>query len=541
MPTFQKKHHRRWVIFLLPFLLPVGCAGPRYTKQPLLKWNEENPIVEKLKIGLLADSQLQTNQSFQRVPLISGKFEDVVVPVAIRPPAVNTFSKNLLRYFLNQLSKKKPDLILYLGDAANNGCEDEIEQVFEILREYRCKNKIPIFFIIGNHDYLGGGNTPYMPDRRLLCDSSEAQLESDMNRPLTKYELMQKVWYFNQESGDIKAEWKYKSNFENKQELFRNCVENKGKKETGAERLHQHRKPGCFLTGMVFSKKHKVEILLIDTSDYGDKAFAYQIPLFMKGFFGLTGWISTGSEDGIDSQLSWFQNQKEFRLEPPAVRIAASHYPVSDLGAAARKIFISEGLPNRFASVFTPEPSIGNYWVSGHTHDVPEQGDLYLTDTSGNGKKRLRVQLLNLGSTTDSNLVDGNVYGPHAVLASIVPLKISDRANPMQIDTITTDTLASDCECIIDRIKKQPTMDSPAYYPVDDRVSGRALFGICPNYRKLKWKRTDTIHAMKNLRLLIEHLKPQVAEKLENNPDLIEICIAKEASRLEAIGKPCEE
>src|SRR4030042_6107493 len=149
-------------LFLLIFalILVAGCAG-RQAHLPI-------------KIGLLADSQITSPNSTPEC-VYRNKNTDKRLEVTIRSPALEHLTAEVLKIALDKLSEEdeegnKVDVILYLGDGANSGGEDEIERLFEVLIEHRDKTKIPMFMVMGNHDYLGAGNTPNEAERLLLLN-----------------------------------------------------------------------------------------------------------------------------------------------------------------------------------------------------------------------------------------------------------------------------------------------------------------------------------------------------------------------------------
>lgn len=530
----------RWINCLLSvfvlFLL-LGC-----TKQ----LRKDVPIVlppklafNSLKVGLLADSQIQTMKSLIRVPLLSGKPEDIAVPVSRRPPALNFYSKNNLKFFLKELIKERVDIILYLGDAANNGCNDEIEDVFKILRNVRKNSQIPVYFVIGNHDYLGRGNTPYMPDRIDLCDSSEPEYGKGRNMPITKFDLIKRVSAFNLENKDITGDWKYSDNFV-LAEHFQRCVENSPEMETKGKLVPQHQKPGCFLTGHVLNEKLKLELLLLDTSDYADKWFVYDVALLKKGFAGMTGWISTPkretpqSGETIPSQLEVLVNLKsDIQLD---ARILVSHYPLDQLGPNLRKVFPAKGLPCQLTELYEPLPKLGNFWVSGHTHEFPKIQQQFFPAKDCKKDKEYMIYSLNIGSTSDSKETENGVKEPHAVVASIVEGTFEKYNNPIYVNSII-DTSQLKCKRIAQLLKAQPDTRFPDYYPVANNLSGYSLFGIDTRYQESYWKEIDTIHAFRNLDIFVEYLKtnPELIPP-GLSPDEIEVCIAREASINEEVN-----
>ena len=126
-----------------------------------------------LRIGFVADSQLQTRSNYHRVGGYRGVIEDAAVQGAIRPPALDWSARAMLRSDLAKLAEQGAKVIFFLGDGANNGCYDEFARgfadseklapndasVLSLLAEFRQKTRIPVYFVIGNHDILGAGST----------------------------------------------------------------------------------------------------------------------------------------------------------------------------------------------------------------------------------------------------------------------------------------------------------------------------------------------------------------------------------------------
>jgi 3',5'-cyclic AMP phosphodiesterase CpdA len=119
----------------------AGCTGDRPTR------------ALPIRIGLLADSQITSPDSTPDCPYRSRSL-DRLSERAIRPPALEHLAAEMLRIALRQFPPDL-DVILYLGDGANSGGENEIEALFAALEDHRRKSQIPIFMVIGNHDYLG--------------------------------------------------------------------------------------------------------------------------------------------------------------------------------------------------------------------------------------------------------------------------------------------------------------------------------------------------------------------------------------------------
>jgi len=390
-------------LLVISLILAAGCAG-RQANLPI-------------KIGLLADSQITSPNSTPGC-VYRNKGTDKKQEESIRPPALEHLGAEVLKIALDKLSEeddegKKVDVILYLGDGANSGGEDEIGQFFEVLAEHREKTKIPMFTVIGNHDYLGSGNTPNEGERLLLVNRIIADEKPPVryNRPLSKYEVLQKMSEFNRDANYLspKTMFKYRDNRDSLDESL------------------DHR-TGLYLAGhLVYSEGNEgddVEIFLADTSDYQNIPVKPEI--YKLGIYGWVGSIS--SKDKSDekrlSQIDCYF-EREWALRSPDFRFIASHYHPDILD---RKRFVNEvpegvifELENFVHGVFEAVDSLfgqrysnrylnrwlgsgNNYWLSGHTHrermSSPHQGKVHvggileiLTDASFGS--------VNIGSTTD--------------------------------------------------------------------------------------------------------------------------------------------
>ena len=381
-----------------------------------------------LKIGVVADSQLQSRETLAaNVLALRGKFEDSINDVAIRPPALDWSARAMLRAQLGQLAQSKVSAIFYLGDGANNGCTDEFSAgyapkstvlpnkkgILALLDEFRRPAKIPVFFVLGNHDYLGAGNTSYDEQRKTLCGHSAG----NPNLPLTKYQVIEMVDRFNRENHSLHAapsetadQWIYRSNF--------NAQGATGTKTLCEKSPRHHRNRGCYLAATVGRNLggRYVEMLLLDSNDYDDVT---ESKVFGKEFEGLRGAMSFRDEAGqsIPSQTKWFEDNS---APGATMRIAMMHY---DLGALQKSLPVMgyvSSKAQKFANIFTAAPAAGAesplrtrkqdsaYVLSAHTH-AKEIGNittqfkvkckLWYPDCKG--KQSFLVREINTGSTTD--------------------------------------------------------------------------------------------------------------------------------------------
>lgn len=400
----------RNVLFLSLASLAIvsGCAAER--PAPTLP----------LRIGVLADSQI-TSPNGTPEGLYRTVSLDKRIDCAIRPPALEHLGAEVLGIALRQFPSDT-DVILYLGDGANSGGADEIDSFFAVLSAYRRETGIPIFVVIGNHDYLGVGNTPNMMERFLilnrLCPAETPPLPNPYNRPLSKYEVLKRISDFNRQSSALPAGSVFKYT-DNGDALDPNCDHS----------------TGLYLAGYLAYPKREdpvVEIFLADTSDYADTRFKPEVRIwdpFVPAWdiYGMQGSISSVdrvSEAGRPqvSQMTYLREQAA--ANPPQFRFVAAHYHPDNLDRKRSDTpeswrfelvnflhgtwenICTVCLGHRYANQQLAQwLSDGrNYWLSGHTHRTtmmhPAQGKVHVGGvwelvTDG------AFRSINVGSTTD--------------------------------------------------------------------------------------------------------------------------------------------
>jgi hypothetical protein len=400
----------RWLaLSILSLLLLPGCAGNR-PAHPL-------PI----RIGLLADSQITSEDSTPDC-LYRSRSLDKSIDCAIRPPALEHLAAEMLQIALNRFPSDI-DVILYLGDGANSGGENELETLFTVLEEHRSKSKIPIFMVIGNHDYLGAGSTSDPLMRFLLVNRLRPQevppLPATYNRFLSKYEVLKRISEFNRASRDLPANTRFRYT-DNGDTLDPNL-------DHGS---------GLYLAGRLVHPRDgdkTVEIFLADTSDYVDTSIKPEVDILEPfipqwGLYGMQGSVSSRDRAGAPggprpSQITYLRDSSAG--PPPEFRFVASHYPPDNLDRKRSDIPTSwhfellnmlHGAWETIETVLFGSPYANqklhhwciegraNYWLSGHTHRTtmlrPSQGRAHVgglaTLVTGDF-----FHNINVGSTTD--------------------------------------------------------------------------------------------------------------------------------------------
>jgi hypothetical protein len=386
----------------------------------------------------LADSQITSPHGTPEA-LYRNVSLDRRIECAIRPPALEHLSAEMLAIALRQFP---PDVnfILYLGDGANSGGEDEIDSFFQVLRDYRKESGIPIFVVIGNHDYLGAGNTTNPIERFLIVNrfhpTEVPPLPGPYNRPLSKYDVLMRISEFNHQSSNLPAAAALK------------YTDNVDRVDPSLDHTS-----GLYLAGYLTYPKDSdptVELFLADTSDYADARFKPEVRIwdpFVPAWdiYGMQGSISFNdgtTETGQErvSQMTYLREQAS--ATPAEFRFIASHYHPDnldrkrgDVPESWRSELISalHGTWEMVCTLFLGHKYANqqlkqwlsdgrDYWLSGHTHRPtmmrPAQGKVHvggvlelLTDAS--------FRSVNVGSTTD--------YRAH--IGMIEPFRAQDAKN----------------------------------------------------------------------------------------------------------------
>lgn len=411
-------------------------AGPPLPAQP----NDRVPISGPIRkmaanpapgaiplIGIVADSQIQTRVQNAEVPIWRDARSDTYLEdVTIRPPALDWSARYLLEAHLNQVVQGGAKAVFFLGDGANNGCHDEFlngfasgsevpendRGVLRLLEDFRARAKVPIYFVLGNHDFLAAGSSSQVESaRRPLCDDEPKK--PGANRPLSRFEVIEAIDAFNRGNDRFAAGFRadYASTVDSR--MREHCLGGR----TPPIR-NEHRRRGCHYAAVLDfpdSRAPIAQFLLVDTTDYVDvmpfKPFGKQLES-VRGATSFTGALS---------QTAFFRRHAD-RVGKIPLRFALMHYPVRSLTLRGAPLVGSLlGLPGysqRFLDLFVAEPGAGGqpnlrqqdgFVLSGHTHE-PAAPRLALFKAHGG---HYSIGELNVGSTTD--------HPGHAALVRVVP------------------------------------------------------------------------------------------------------------------------
>ncbi len=531
----------------------VSCAATMKKIEPRTCGDCGDKLaMDGMKIGLVADSQIQTGNATGFVHGMQGTVEDIAVKVSVRPPALNIASNTMLEYFLtDMIDNHKVGIVLYLGDAANNGCSDEIETVFATLRKFRDgkdsrkgKRTVPIFFLIGNHDYLGAGNTYFKKDRKKLCNNCNSDgncNDGEFNKMYSKLQVMEIAHEFNTGNGKYK-DWEYIDNFRSGNVSGSCRSEDTGKclgclfALRGKDNSNI-RKKGCFLAGKITYRKDGSEILLVDTSDYYGKWYFKTEFFVKKKYLGLSGWISDEQIEFLKSNLG---------TNPP-VRIIATHYPKDDL--AISDVRTRGILMDKMSGIIVPESGnkakYGTYWISAHTHN--------LFTTWKNNDEDLPFEMLNIGSTTDAvyNKKKKVERDPSAIVTGIYkedvnPLDSKSNFVIWELLMKNRKDFRTQYTKVIAAVLIEAENRNGEYMKIKGKIKGKigkdktkglVLFGIDREYRK--WLKNKLL--IKNKETAVDNLDKmitKISKSLRISKDIVRWCIGLFSARIESGKSP---
>lgn len=456
------------LIFGIIFVLLASLTS--CVNQPITM--RENLQEFPLKIGMLADTQKTTSmETFQNSEIRSFRnpIADKFANVSLRPPALEALSGYLLENLLEKLAIEQVDIILYLGDAANSGCKDELEEVFGQLRRVREQYMIPTYFVIGNHDYLGTGNQTLREQRQLLCD----RVANDFsNLYVSKLELMYMTQVHNRASARMDAIFDLVDK-----------LSPPAKPEGHAKCEDSHN--FAYYAGVLRPKdraSNSVDILLADTSDYNNVWFR---PVFKGvGCEFLAGWGTKGSmssdqiiklqrmsclpQPNCDLDEVWNQvGNPMFGID---YRIVASHYDPRSFNAIYpwhwSPSFVRDNLG------FLLSDGV-NMWLGAHHHDKKPTLHNYPVGTTFRSGPSGAFVGLSVGSTTD--------YYPHAAIVEASTSENSQITTGVGYRTIMLDDEAELCDGIMDVLTDNASVFSPlqcqeSHTTIDDQIGVTRIY-----------------------------------------------------------------
>jgi len=472
-----------------------------------------------IRIGILGDSQITSPDSTPDC-LYRSKSLDKKIGCAIRPPALEHLAPEVLQIAMDRFPANT-DVILYLGDGANSGGENELETLFAVLGKHRERNGIPIFMVVGNHDYLGAGSTSDPLPRFLLVNRLRPEetppLPPTYNRFLPKYDVLRRISEFNRASSKLPANALFRY-ADNQDALDPNLDHNSG----------------LYLAGRLIYPKDGdavVDILLADTSDYVDTSIKPELSIWDPfiprwDFYGMQGSVSSQDRQmasgGIRlSQITYLRDDPADM--PPDFRFVASHYPPDNLDRKRNDVPTSwhfeflnalHGLWETIEAAMFGSPYANhtlqhwriegqtNYWLSAHTHRTtmmrPGQGKSRVGGIAGlvTGAS---FHNINVGSTTD--------YRAH--IAVVEPVSKQQTAGNGRVKKVDRYVQFREfplfdpgepgdrhyVEGVLDRIEAYGHENRNASRSIryeNDAQFGMSLLGLNKDYQDDDWSASDT-------------------------------------------------
>ena len=372
--------------------LLLCCASPVTLRDELPPFG--------IRVGVLGDTQYTTrHETFQHTGFRNSG-SDRFVDVSLRPPALEKLSRSLLRKLLDDLAESRVDVILYLGDAANSGCKEELDGAFQTLREARAQHGIPIYFAIGNHDYLGTGNQTLRRAKLELCgDVHRASVPE--NAALDKAEVIKIMHDFNMESAKLDKLFTYEWGPEGALASYTRAP--------SCDNSHYLRYYVGALKAQSRSGAH-IRVLLADTSDYNNVWFRPTLKWADKceilGGWGLKGSMSSDQIWDLRG-LGKPDVKKDTAWEEVAdYNIVASHYDPLAFNIWWKWEYSPSFVKDNLGFLLTTGE---NLWLAAHRHSeaprtfrVPVGGLTKLSGPQGT------FHGFGVGSTTD--------FLPHAAI-----------------------------------------------------------------------------------------------------------------------------
>lgn len=478
---------RRWSwLILLGSLGSSACATPRFhgdAPRPPDECTAAAPTGVRGRVAIVADTQFNTLHSSYRT-LYRRRPVDRLFDVAIRPPALDYTSHYLLRAILGKQIAAGAEVVFFLGDGANNGCADELvglrardemDGVLTVLRQERAHLGVPIFYVLGNHDYLGAGNTSaLLRTRHALCNSAR----DGTNAPLTKLEVMRLVHEFNRESAGLAARWEYTDSWD-EEDRTRAC--NGGPEDRPR---NQHLRRGCWLGGHLRDAQTGVSYLLVDSNDYADTPASLL-------FAGRRGGVSFRPNRRSPSQLDWLRGTM---TDAAPLRVVLSHYDVATINAADDRGWRHA----RLRRIVDPARTV---WISAHTHEPVLRRHEHRIERGTRGHPFTLVEY-NVGSSTD--------YPAYGILADTV-----DVAGSLSRVTAVFAASPERCEPVLTSLSS--AIAGSDYFAFRRHTRGLGLFGLDflvdfafveKEYRHRTWTRADDQHVRDNLRTWLAAVEP---------------------------------
>lgn len=446
------------------------------------------------RIGFIADTQFESpSAALRRVGVFNWRWIDAQTDhfYAMRTPVQYETALGQLGWHFNELVvRHKVSMVLYLGDGANNGCAGELEQVLGVLASKADLHRVPVLFVLGNHDFLGAGNTWRTREREQLCEGDVV---------LSKLDAIEKISAFNRERVAAYAAWNRLDAlvYVDSLEIARNSCEGNAKAKANAKRGNrraaQHLVRGCYLAAVVSRLGAPGGIVLVDSNDYHD--------VLMRRYFtarrGAMSFRSAIRVDQSPSQHHWIEARvaELKRREGGGARhnfVVASHFPPWDFRDPRGLYFQRIGLlVDEITASKSEISSVAgrHYWVSAHTHtQVLDHRDF---DLDGSAP----IRSINIGSTVDWPSSSGYVQG------------VTRKYSPdVFAGHVTVPETSGGCEAVMQMagaLRSRDLVRESEYFSVGRIQRGEALLPVTLHFQCRRWDRGMQKRSLDNLRTFL--------------------------------------
>jgi hypothetical protein len=452
LTSIEGENMLRTLTVALALAAAPAAAGPKLELSGPIKRLAAEPAPSALPlIGIVADAQIQTREQNVDVEWYRSRRIDSAPSgdVAIRPPALDWSARYMLEGYLHRLVAGGAKAIFFLGDGANHGCYDEFLRgldprkpgtspkpnergILRLLDDFRRSTDIPVYFVIGNHDFMGAGSTTQVGFRERLCDDFPDRAEA--NRVLSRFEVIEAIDAFNRGNSGLRTGFKpdYVSNVA--AGLREKCL-------LGAEAPTEDelRRQGCYYAAALNypgDSEPLAQFLLLDTTDNADVSGSSVGRLQVESLRGAMSF-----RDRENSQTA-FLRRRATALGRVPLRLAFTHYPVKAL--TKWNMLNLGGYSQRFLDLFV-DPDDGRplqddaFVLSGHTHASANPRRNRFKSHGGT-----RIGELNVGSTTDSSEgPDKRAKPPHAALVGFRPPAVPGQRTTLEYKVV--ELPAEDC------------------------------------------------------------------------------------------------
>lgn len=379
-------------IILVSVIFITGCCNKNLIKQDYVAFNNDPFAIEPepdlsdpaagKRVLILADNQ--NNNLYSNPDIIRSKEVAKVKSVAVRPPQLDLYSNDMVRWLINSYGKNR--YIIHLGDALNIGCQDEWDNFVKVMREPGVHTgwvTVP-----GNHDsYYYGNVEPNQFDREMwerACNSAPLTNNrgkiSDKNTFIHNYLAALKEQHRIFPNDFPFTATDYNSARNRNAHQWSSPIEGSFVKKIALMKYPDAEQHKSFLVQAIDLSRgtnNNVFAILVDTTDYKHSLLG---PV-------LAGKYANLSRDQIRIINAWIA---EFKQKNSNMKyIIVGHHQIDELNDEAKEWLSSKVEANDGFLTY----------IAGHTHSG-------WVKTGTSIKKSTQFYEMNVGSTTDWSPTD---------------------------------------------------------------------------------------------------------------------------------------